>query len=135
MERCSICLENIETSEECILKCEHVFHLLCIKKYILERRIRNMTNLKCPLCRNTDSLLIKNLNHEDGNHYILQVLQDKFENWCIVSSFNPQTCELFYAKNEHDRKSMYDDNVCCIYNKITNQYYPENIQKRSKDIL
>lgn len=39
---CSICLEIIASSEESVLKCNHVFHMECISQW---------TQNSCPLCR------------------------------------------------------------------------------------
>lgn len=39
---CSICLEIIASSEESVLKCNHVFHMECISQWIQN---------SCPLCR------------------------------------------------------------------------------------
>ena len=41
---CSICYELIDTNNNQILKCNHVFHKECINKWLKK-------NNKCPICR------------------------------------------------------------------------------------
>jgi hypothetical protein len=48
-DNCTICLDNIEKGVR--LKCEHIFHLDCIKKWHQESQIIN-----CPNCRSTTIL-------------------------------------------------------------------------------
>jgi len=43
-EECCICFELLESTHTVSLKCQHHFHLECIKQ---------ITNNKCPLCRAT----------------------------------------------------------------------------------
>lgn len=46
-EKCVICIDNI-SKDNIILKCSHIFHIMCLEKYILE--IGNCYN-NCPNCR------------------------------------------------------------------------------------
>ncbi len=49
---CSICFENIDAINGCVLKCGHVFHTSCIDKHItmsLDRFPKRVVS--CPLCR------------------------------------------------------------------------------------
>ena len=51
IDNCAICLEEINT--KCVkLKCNHVFHKNCIKKWIDEtRKTGNNFDMNCPLCK------------------------------------------------------------------------------------
>ena len=44
-DTCTICLEDFEAKQECIvLRCKHAFHKKCVKNWLLQ-------NNSCPLCR------------------------------------------------------------------------------------
>lgn len=43
---CSICLENFERTEVCVLDCKHIFHHKCIKDWLIKDSLRP----KCPVC-------------------------------------------------------------------------------------
>lgn len=46
-ERCTICMDNMKEGDEYYnLTCSHVFHVSCIKEYLLNY------NNHCPLCKN-----------------------------------------------------------------------------------
>ena len=51
LDNCVICLENID-SKSVKLKCNHIFHKKCIKKWIEEtRNTDNNFDMNCPLCK------------------------------------------------------------------------------------
>jgi hypothetical protein len=43
---CSICLDNFEGSDVCVLTCKHIFHHNCIKDWLLKDSLKP----KCPVC-------------------------------------------------------------------------------------
>jgi hypothetical protein len=43
---CSICLENFEGTEVCVLDCKHIFHSKCIKDWLIKDSLKP----KCPVC-------------------------------------------------------------------------------------
>ena len=47
-KECSICMEAIKKTGNCVLDCGHEFHLECL--FELYRQSQNFAN-KCPLCR------------------------------------------------------------------------------------
>ena len=47
-KKCSICMEGIKKTGNCVLECGHEFHLECV--FELYRQLQNFSN-KCPLCR------------------------------------------------------------------------------------
>jgi len=48
---CPICLENINTIEECVLFCGHRYHKMCINKDLKSYYTNNIPIYKCPICR------------------------------------------------------------------------------------
>ena len=74
-EQCSICLDEMETTEEfshqlekiSLLKCNHRFHARCFKKYMNFEKKNGRKKILCPLCRK----VILNLtdDHETMNRY------------------------------------------------------------------
>lgn len=56
---CPICLDNINSNEECILFCGHTYHKECITKDLKTYHKNNINIYKCPICRtNFDKDLI-----------------------------------------------------------------------------
>lgn len=62
-EECSICLSKVNKAL-CKTKCEHAFHITCIKEWLL----RNNT---CPLCR-------EKIGNVDPNNVLLILIQISF---------------------------------------------------------
>ena len=54
LDRCAICLENIDPlnqdDEPCTLNCNHTYHKRCITEYVLFNPV-NGSHINCPLCR------------------------------------------------------------------------------------
>lgn len=54
LDKCPICLENIDSFdrdvESCTLNCNHTYHKKCITKYVIFNAV-NGININCPLCR------------------------------------------------------------------------------------
>ena len=49
-ENCSVCLEPLNNTEVYKTKCNHIFHVLCMKNYVNTNRFNEV---KCPNCRET----------------------------------------------------------------------------------
>jgi len=47
-EDCSICLESLNNTEVYKTKCNHIFHVVCIKNYV---NTNQFNEVKCPNCR------------------------------------------------------------------------------------
>jgi len=64
---CSICFENIENGDKCVLKCEHSFHLKCILPWLIKKGIKST----CPNCRGVIDLSSDNekMNYSYQNPY------------------------------------------------------------------
>ncbi len=69
---CSICLENFNPEDKIIInKCNHIFHLECLKKWFIPLNSIEVNNT-CPGCRNElfDLKNIKNNNLDESNNIL-----------------------------------------------------------------
>lgn len=71
--KCSICLEyiNKKTKASCITKCNHIFHIMCIKTWMKKSE-------NCPMCRTkietyTDRIICLKCKYKSSNTYTCKV--------------------------------------------------------------
>lgn len=122
---CTICFENDQDKNFCLLMCNHKFHFDCLQEWILtsnnESPIHNNFGAKCPYCR--QYALIKEL----PNNY------DAFYKFYFFTKFVRQKCRIFNCEfsefplnegecsfhkypviNKYDLKTIMDE-IFCFY--------------------
>ena len=67
---CPICSININSGEKITLKCNHIFHRLCLLESLKIDKVRN-----CPYCRQSFPLL----NYKDGETFIKGIHKNKIQ--------------------------------------------------------
>lgn len=68
---CSICIENIESNNLCVIDCGHSFCKNCLTKYIIQQHKK----CNCPICRNlflVDNIYVPIEDNVDINKFILK---------------------------------------------------------------
>lgn len=142
---CTVCLENINKENFCIINCGHYFCKDCLKKYINEKK----DNHECPICRekiNNDNIYIPEiLNNnilDDKNSTKINKLNElinleKNKKIIIVSQYKQNTnnirkyldkdiliYNLFYKNNylKEKNKNLFNNeaNKCILFTNYTN---------------
>jgi hypothetical protein len=59
---CSICLENFDGTDVCVLDCKHIFHFKCIRDWLIKDSLKP----KCPVC---NDVILENINKNQQVSY------------------------------------------------------------------
>ena len=99
-EKCSICLEQMERGNICIMNCKHDFCIRCVKLY-LNSLYRNIINTNqyypnCPLCRTYITLIYM----DDKESYVY--FDETFFKEFIPNYFNMITGDTEYIKHNYE---------------------------------
>ncbi len=136
---CSICIENIDSNNLCIIDCGHIFCKNCLTKYIIQQ----YKKCNCPICR--ELFLLNNIyvpidNNIDINKFILKgsklnnlknILKRKDDSKIIIIT---QYKDNIKIKNEID--NSYDFfNLFYKNNNINNAKKESFIKNDNKSLL
>lgn len=132
---CPICLNAVSNKEQCSLSCGHVYHTICFKTWVLKQRMNHVLNPGCCLCKDKSNFLQHKYKHETGKVFDLGIIEDKWKNWCVVYSYDPESGDFYYAGQEKSRKDMFSNEITSVFNPNTNERYEGNLQKRLKNIV
>ena len=72
---CCICMDKIENSNFCILKCGHYFCKTCILTHKINEDLNNYEN-KCPICRYNYNLIYNITENKDRFNFVIDSLNN-----------------------------------------------------------
>ena len=109
-EQCSICLkEYIEENQVLYLPCSHLFHSICILKWLLN-------NNKCPICQTDYRAKIRNEKKEDEDG---EEREENINNNMIMNNYNIFRNNNFMFMNNN---MMMNNNEMMMNNLYMNQF-------------
>lgn len=113
---CCICMDNIENSKLCILKCGHYFCKSCILTHKINEDLNNYEN-KCPICRYNYNLIYNITENKEKFNFVIDNLKNILsrENTKRILITAEYTQILEYIKEE-----LNDDYDIDIYKKKNN---------------
>jgi hypothetical protein len=124
---CSICMENIDNNNLCIINCGHSFCKNCLTNYVIQQDKK----CKCPICR--DSFLLNNVYVPIKNKYDIEKI-------IINGSKLNKLKDILYNENNKNNNNekiiivtQYKENIK-IKNEIEENYYFFNLFYKNNNL-